>query len=179
MKKCPKCNEIYTDFAGVYPDTCPKCKIDLDTGLKIEGELKQPEAGVRVKSKRPETEEEKKGIELSVGQYRKSLGINFGLYLLSFVLLFIGFRIKGPIGMLIFVIWFAIAIWFGMIRMVSIHKKLAVLLKEYDIITMRPIFYGLLYFVAVGFLNLFGFIIYIIIVNSHIRKLEGISKINE
>lgn len=36
MKKCPKCNEIFKDFAGVYPDTCPKCKIDLDTGLKIE-----------------------------------------------------------------------------------------------------------------------------------------------
>lgn len=46
MKKCPKCNEIFTDFAGVYPDTCPKCRIDLDTGLKIDAESK------RVKSKK-------------------------------------------------------------------------------------------------------------------------------
>ncbi len=32
MKKCPKCSETYQDFA----DTCPKCNVDLDTGLKIE-----------------------------------------------------------------------------------------------------------------------------------------------
>lgn len=43
MKKCPKCNEIFRDFAGVNLDTCPKCNVDLDTGLKIEEKLKRPE----------------------------------------------------------------------------------------------------------------------------------------
>lgn len=28
MKKCPKCNKVYQDFA----DTCPKCNVDLNTG---------------------------------------------------------------------------------------------------------------------------------------------------
>ena len=32
MKKCPECNKEYPDYA----DTCPKCKTDLDTGLKIQ-----------------------------------------------------------------------------------------------------------------------------------------------
>ena len=50
MKKCPKCNEIFTDFAGVYPDTCPKCKIDLDSGLKISEntEDKKPKSGINI-----------------------------------------------------------------------------------------------------------------------------------
>ena len=50
MKKCPKCNEIFTDFAGVYPDTCPKCKIDLDSGLKISEniEYKKPKSGENI-----------------------------------------------------------------------------------------------------------------------------------
>lgn len=33
-KTCWKCNNIYPDFA----DTCPKCRIDLDTGQKVEGD---------------------------------------------------------------------------------------------------------------------------------------------
>lgn len=32
MKECPKCKEVYPDYA----DTCPECYIDLDTGEKRE-----------------------------------------------------------------------------------------------------------------------------------------------
>ena len=114
--------------------------------------------------------------KLKIKQYHKSLGINICIYLLSFVLLFISFRIKNQIGLLVFIVWAVISIWFGIVRMVLIHKKLAVIFKEYGIIKMRPIFYGLLFFVAVGFLNLIGFIIYLVIVNGHIKKLEEILK---
>ena len=116
-------------------------------------------------------------IKSEIKRYHKSLGITIIVSLLGFILgVLLSSLLKTRSGFPIILIIPSGFVVYFFDEMIFIHKKLAIILRENNLIRIKPIYYGILFLVSWLFLWLFGFAIYLFIVNKHIKKLEMVAQ---